>query len=311
MFLPVFLFLIGIVVLLLSANEFVKQSILFSSKLRLSPLIIGTTIVAVGTSIPELVVSLISASKGDIGLGLGNIVGSNIVNILLIMGIAIFLGNIRVGTTKTQKNTLIMVGVTALFILLHFLQEPVISGAILISAFLFFSIMEFYWGVDGRDHEDIVKIRNLAKKYKGVNIWLFVLALLGVIGGGYITVIQAENISALLGLSTTVFGLLATATATSMPELAVTIISQRKGQEKMALGNIIGSNICNLGLIGGLLYFFHGQPDLGIKVWVFLIVSTLLGFLIVTQFSGKRIPKWVGVLLLTTLVGYYGLLIRF
>jgi len=311
MSLPIFLFIAGVIILLFSANEFVKQSILFSSKLRLSPLIIGTTIVAVGTSIPELVVSLISASKGDVGLGLGNIVGSNIVNILLILGLAVIFGKIRVGTTKTQKNTLIMAGVTALFIFLHFLKEPIISGAILISAFLFFSIMEFYWGVDGRHHEDIVKIRNLAKRYKGVNVWLFVLALLGVIGGGFITVVQAENISALLGLSTTVFGLLVTATATSMPELAVTIISQRKGQEKMALGNLIGSNICNLGLIGGLLYLFYGQPDLGIMVWVFLIGSTLLSFLIVTQFSGKVIPRWVGALLLIALIGYFGALIRY
>jgi cation:H+ antiporter len=310
MYLPVLLFILGIVILLVAANEFVTQSSLYSAKLRLSPLIIGTTVVAVGTSFPELVVSSISALKGDAGLALGNIVGSNIINILLVLGIAVLLGKIRVGTTKTQRNTWVMVATTFIFTLFHWMWQPMISGLILLSIFIVFIVMEIDWGIKGRVKEDLVKIKSMFKKPKRANVWLFLFSLLGVVGGGYITVNNAELISAMLGLSTTVFGLTATAITTSLPELIVTIVSERRGEEKIALGNILGSNICNLDLIGGLLFMFPKQINLSSYVWSYFIGSSLITLLIVSQFKGKEIPKWVGVGLLTLLFGYLSLMVK-
>jgi cation:H+ antiporter len=309
MYLPVFLFIFGIVILLVAANEFVTQSSLYSAKFRLSPLIIGTTVVAVGTSFPELVVSLISAFKGDAGLALGNIVGSNIINILLVLGMAVLLGKIRVGTTKTQRNTWIMVATTFVFVLFHWLWQPLVSGLILLSVFIVFIVMEIDWGIKGRVKEDLVKIKSMFKKPIRANIWLFLFSLLGVIGGGYITVNNAELISAMLGLSTTVFGLTATAITTSLPELIVTIVSEKKGEEKIALGNILGSNICNLGLIGGLLFLFPKQTNLYSYVWSYFIGTSLITLLVVSQFKGHVISKWVGVGLLILLFGYLSLMI--
>ena len=310
MFLPIILFIVGVAVLLISANVFVTQSSLFSARLRLSPLIIGTTVVAVGTSFPELVVSLISAFEGDVGLATGNIVGSNIINTLLVLGLGILFGSIRVGTTKTQKNTWVMVLVTAVFILSHLIWQQFVSGLILLSLFIVFIIMEVDWGIRGRIKEDLVKIKSMLHKPKLANGWLFCVSLIGVIVGGFITVNNSELISAMLGLSTTVFGLSITAVTTSLPELIVTIISTNKGQEKIALGNILGSNICNLGLIGGLLLLHPGQTDLSPYVWSFLSGTAVLGLIVVTRFKGKIIPKWIGISFLILLIGYLGLIIR-
>jgi cation:H+ antiporter len=310
MYLHVLLFIIGVVVLLISANEFVTQSSLFSAKFRLSPLIIGTTVVAVGTSFPELVVSTISALKGDTGLALGNVVGSNIINILLVLGLAVLLGKIRVGTTKTQRNTWIMVATTFIFVLFHYLWQPLVSGLILLSVFIVFIIMEIDWGIKGRVKEDLVKIKSMFNKPKRASVWLFLISLFGVIGGGYITVNNAELISAMLGLSTTVFGLTTTAITTSLPELIVTIVSEKKGEEKIALGNILGSNICNLGLIGGLLLMFPKQTNLNSYVWSYFIGTSLITLLVVSQFKGQVIPKWVGIGLLIILFGYLRFMVR-
>lgn len=309
MYLPVLLFILGIVILLVAANEFVTQSSLYSAKLRLSPLIIGTTVVAVGTSFPELVVSFISAIKGDAGLALGNIVGSNIINILLVLGLAVLMGNIRVGTTKTQKNTWIMVATTLVFAFFHLLWQPLVSGLILLSCFIVFIVMEIDWGIKARVKEDLVRIKNMFKKPKRANAGLFFISLLGVIGGGYITVINAELLSAMLGLSTTVFGLTATAITTSLPELVVTLVSEKKGEDKIALGNILGSNICNLGLIGGLTLIFPNQTNLTPIIWFYFIGTSILTLLLVIKFKGNVIPKWVGATLLILLFGYLSLMV--
>jgi cation:H+ antiporter len=308
MLLPGLLFILGVIILLICANEFVKQATLLSARFRLSPLIIGTTVVAVGTSLPELTVSLISVFEGDPGLAWGNIVGSNIMNILLVLGLAVTLGRIRVGTTKTPRNALTMILVTWLFIFFYHNNQPLLAGFTLIGAFVLFMIMEWSWGIEGRLHEDLLRIKQLFKKPEKSSWSLFWLSLLGVAGGGLLTVTNAETISGILKLSTTVFGLSATAIATSLPELLVTIISEEKGQEKLALGNVIGSNICNLGFIGGLLFLFPGKTILPYAIWIFLFGSALINLAVVWFYRGRVIPHKIGLVLLLLLLGYFGLM---
>src|SRR3972149_2353540 len=148
-------FCIGVIVLLLSTHALIKLTERLSSDSRISPLIIGATVVALGTSLPELTVSLIASARHDLGLALGNIIGSNVVNIFMVLPVGILIGKLRIGSTKTQRNALLLLGATVLFIALQILHLPVLfSGLLLITLALLFTIGEYQLGVFGRTHED-------------------------------------------------------------------------------------------------------------------------------------------------------------
>ena len=153
--LSITLFIIGAIVLLVSTQAFIKLAERISVSLRLSPLIIGLTVVSIGTSLPELTVSTIAAIRGDVGLAMGNLIGSNIVNVFLVLGVGILVGKLRVGTTKTQRNIYMMSGIAGLFLLLYLLGLPhIIAGGILLATALMVTFDEYIRGVSGRTHED-------------------------------------------------------------------------------------------------------------------------------------------------------------
>lgn len=157
-------FCLGVIFLLPSTQTFVKLAKKISLALRISPLIIGTTLVALGTSLPELSVSLIAAIKNGAGLALGNIIGSNIVNVLLVLPVGIVIGKLRIGKTKTQRSALLLLGVTAVFILLQLRSFPLLtSGLFLVASALIITILEYQWAVYGRSHEDLARFHNNKK----------------------------------------------------------------------------------------------------------------------------------------------------
>ena len=241
-------FIVGTLVLLFSTEIFIRTAVRISAKLRISPLIIGTTIVAIGTSIPELAVSGIAAANNDPGLAIGNIVGSNIVNITLVLPIGILIGKLRIGTTKTQRNALLLLAVTALFALPNIPAFPILSsGALLLVLALIFTIGEYRLGIIGRDHEDAVRFHSRKNHHPhSVKLALVALSLAGIVLGGYVTVASVESIARLSGYSTTILGLSLTAIATSLPELLATIVSQEEHQAKITIGNVMGSNVYNI-----------------------------------------------------------------
>lgn len=249
---------IGLVILLLSTQKLVELAKNISRTLRISPLIVGITIVAIGTSLPELAVSLVSILKNDVGLAMGNIIGSNIVNILLVFPVGLFIGKLRIGTIKTQRNALFLLGATAIFFITQsFGSFKPVSGLLLISLAVAISIVEYMLGVFGRTHEDIKQFKSV--KYKNLGwggVVSAILLTLGIIGGSVLVVNSIEAISLLTGISTTILGLTLIAVSTSLPELLTTIFSQENHQEKITVGNILGSNIYNLLLIGGIISLF-------------------------------------------------------
>ncbi len=291
---------IGVVVLLLSTQTFVKLAKKISLALRISPLIIGTTLVALGTSLPELSVSLIATAKNDAGLALGNIIGSNIVNVLLVLPVGIVIGKLRIGKTKTQRNAVLLLGVTGVFVLLQLLAfPPLLSGLILITSALVVTMLEYSWAVFGRSHEDSVRFNSHKKERFTLGGFVsLILSLIGIITGGVLLVTSVEGISLITGYSTTVLGLSLTAIVTSLPELLTTIFSQEEGQEKITIGNIIGSNIYNLLFIGGLVTIFSPQMIMPAGNWVWLISTTICFVFILGHYKGKTVPKRVGVFLL-------------
>lgn len=308
MLITLFYFVLGLIILLLSSKLLVDKSQKIAHKLHLSPLIIGITIVAIGTSLPELSVSSIASIKGDYGLSIGNIVGSNITNVLLILSIGILLGKLRIGTTKTPKTTLILFFISLLYVLLHlFSVDHIISGILLISLGIIFTLIEYKWGLEGQNKEDFSLLSKFSKskiEYKNIDLLYLTIAILGITFGGLILVNSTEKLSVLLGYSTTILGLGLTAVVTSLPELLTTVFSQQNKDEKLTMGNILGSNVYNILFIGGLSYLFSNGEYIINFEWFWFIISALLLYALVVIMKGKYIPKVFGLLFLITYVIY-------
>jgi len=301
---PAIFFILGVVILLVSADVFVQAASQASKKLGLSPLVIGITIVALGTSMPELVVSVFAAIKGDGGLAFGNIIGSNAVNILLVFPLGILCSDLRIGTMKTQRNTLILLLVSVVFYLISRMFSAPWIGYLLIGCAILFTIEEYRWGKIGIKHEDKVRFSKLHTKEKTFDIVIKTVgSLLGIGVGGFITVVSTENISLLTGISTTFLGFTITAIGTSLPELFTTLFSARHSEEKITMGNILGSNIYNVLLIGGLTILIASPYPMNTYHWMIFLLSSVLLVGIVVFYRGRIIPKWVGVFLLLLFLG--------
>ena len=297
---------LGIVILLISTKVLIKVSEKLSSSLKISPLFIGITIVALGTSLPELAVSSIASARNDIGLAMGNIVGSNIVNILMVVPVGILLGKLRIGTTKTQRNATILLLVTAIFIASHLIPiRNTLLGIFFISLAILLTIAEYKWAVFGRKHEDLSRMNHLKKeKFTIEKLIMLAISVVGIIAGGYLTVTSTESISIITGYSTTILGLSLTAIATSFPELLTTIFSQEEHQEKLTIGNIIGSNIYNLLFIGGVINLFSPATHIQPANLIILALITILFFLIIKHYGGQKIPRWISIILFLFLGSY-------
>ncbi|MBI2008438.1 sodium:calcium antiporter [Candidatus Amesbacteria bacterium] len=303
---PFLIFGASVVILLFSTRVFVSLSEKISKSLRISPLIVGVTIVALGTSLPELAVSTVAILKHDVGLAFGNIIGSNIVNILLVFPAGILIGKLRVGTTKTQRNAVLVLLITGLFALLHFLQlPPLFSGILLIILSFVITTVEYQWAKYGQNHEDVSKFKKYStKRISRLDYLFLLLSLIGITAGGIFVVTSVEQISVLIGLSTTTLGLSLIAICTSLPELLTTIFSQEEHQEKLTIGNITGSNIYNLLFIGGLITLSSSASEIPLADWLWLIAATIIFSFTLKKYAGAVIPKKIGTVLLVLAVIY-------
>src|SRR3989344_1317291 len=290
-----------------STNLLIHQTQELAYRLKLSKLFVALVVMALGTSLPELTVSSVALVKNDPGLAVGQLIGSNITNITLILGIAILINGFRIGTTKTQKNAWLLLFVTGLFLLLYWLPISVTTiGALLIGVAIGSIILEYILAVRGREHEDHKFVIKFPQHH--IPTWQLLsktgLALMALIISGTILVITVEYLSDTLGISTTVLGLTLAALATSLPELVSTIIAQREHEEKIAMGNILGSNIYNLVFIGGLMTFnLPYNVKLGIEAGI-LALTTMIFFFIIKYWKGSSVPKAVGITLLFTYIIY-------
>ena len=300
-------FLLGIVILLASTQLFVKTAKKISEAFKLSPLIIGITVVAIGTSLPELAFSLMALIKHDIGLAMGNIVGSNIVNILLVFPVGILVAKLRVGSTKTQRSAIFLLLISGLFLTLQVATKisSQIVGFFLISLALVITLVEYFLGASGRSGED----KKMFEKKSRVNITPAILVLpifliAGIIIGSYLAVNAVEGFSLITGISTTVLGLSLTAVVTSLPELMTTIFSQEEHQAKLTVGNILGSNIYNLLLIGGIINLLAGRNGIPPKDWIIFGFVTVFFVLLLKKYSAKNISRRFGLVLLVMFIFY-------
>lgn len=306
------LLVLGFALLIKGADFFVDGASNIARLLRVSPMLIGLTIVAFGTSAPEAMVSIIAALDGRGDVALGNVVGSNIFNITLVVGIAAFLYPLKVQTETIKKE--IPFTLISSIVLLVLMSDVALQGLAANSItrsdglifLLFFSIFMYYVieiALKNRkqEAEDVETPENL--KW-GKNIAFSVLGLIAIILGGQLVVENATEIAFTLGMSETLVGLTIVAIGTSLPELATSITAALKKESEIALGNIVGSNIFNILFVLGASSVitplsFDGKVFIDIYILIVLTVVLLL-----FSRTGFRIGKREGILLVLFYVAY-------
>jgi cation:H+ antiporter len=303
----------GIVCLAVGAEGLVRGASSLARRVGLSPLLIGLTVVAYGTSAPELVVSVQAALEGAPDLALGNVVGSNISNVGLILGITALLYPIRGDAQAVRLDIPIMIGVSAL--LLGLLGDGMIgrlNGVVLVLGAIGYTVIRVWGSWDESTPEVRESFDEAVPDRRG---WGWE-ALLGAGGlallvlGARLLVHGAVTIAETVGLSTAVIGLTVVAVGTSLPELATSVVAALRGHANLALGNVVGSNIVNvLGILGVTACV---QPiDATGLTWV--DGGVMLGMALLTLpflWTGLEFSRWEGGVLLAAYGGYLAFLVR-
>ena len=293
-------FLLGLALLLIGSEGIISKALAISRLTKIPPLIIGATIVALGTSLPEITVSLFSGFEHVPGLALGNIVGSNIANIGLVLGITLIIQSVYVGRTKTQKNMVVtLIASIFLFVLLIVDGISLTEGIMLI--LLGFGVM--IWQIVQGRKADFEELENVNKSHGPIlTTVLFLLSLGSLIIGGKLIVDAGVQIATFFNIPRSLIGATAVAVGTSLPELSISILAAiKKGttnEKKLIIGNILGSNMYNIFFGVGVLALF-GIPifDSLISLYTFALFTIMLAFLIFF-YRGRNIPKYFGYVLL-------------
>ena len=255
MAIQILLILIGFVLLIKGADILVDGSSAIAKKLRISEIVIGLTIVSIGTSMPELFVSTTSALQGASDISVGNVIGSNICNLLLILGLSSLIHPVKFHKqTKLIENPMSII-LTLIFVLMCNINQDIsrIEGIILLVFFIAFLIYTIVIGKKSKDEAILEISLEEAKKISVVkNLVLIILGIAGLKIGGDLVVENAKLVATALNISEKIIGLTIVAIGTSLPELVTSLTAAIKGESDIAIGNIIGSNIFNLLFIIGV-----------------------------------------------------------
>ena len=290
------------------ADRLTDGAVAVAEKMKMPQIVIGLTIVAMGTSMPEFCVSLVSALKGTTDLAVGNIVGSNIFNTLLIVGVSAWVAPMTILKSTVRKD--IPFALFASVILLVMCLDGNISGldaGILFVLFLVFMYVTLK-GAKTKDDDTTAKTDSIEDNKKPMATWLsivwIIVGLACLIGGSNLFVEGATKVAEHIGVSEAVIGLTIVAGGTSLPELATSVVSARKGNSGIAIGNVLGSNVFNiLAILGvtGVITPMHlqGITMLDLSMMVF---STLLVWLF--SFTKYKIARWEGIVLTIVFIGY-------
>ena len=308
MILNVLFILVGIVLVLWGADRLTDGAVAVAEKMKMPQIVIGLTIVAMGTSMPEFCVSLVSALKGTTDLAVGNIVGSNIFNTLLIVGVSAWVSPMTILKSTVRKD--IPFALFASVILLIMCLDGNISrldAGILFVLFLVFMYVTLK-GAKTKDDDTTAKTDSIEDNKKPMATWLsivwIIVGLACLIGGSNLFVEGATKVAEHIGVSEAVIGLTIVAGGTSLPELATSVVSARKGNSGIAIGNVLGSNVFNiLAILGvtGVITPMHLQGITMLDLSM-MVVSTLLVWLF--SFTKYKIARWEGIVLTIVFIGY-------
>jgi cation:H+ antiporter len=279
----------GLVVLTFAADHLVLGSSRLAQRMRISPVVVGVVVIGLGTSAPEFLVSGVAAARGDTGLAVGNIAGSNILNLSLVLGIAALAGPVVVNSRVIRREVPLAVGAVVLFSFLAWAGLSPITGAVLAAAGVGALLLLLRWAGQGRSNEDVaadaveftestatvdvpVTPSKLPAWFEPVRA---ILGLAGVLAGAQLLVANASAIATDLGVPQVIIGFTLVALGTSLPELVTTIQAQRRGESDLVVGNLFGSNLFNSLVGGAVIGFASGSAAPG-RAAVALSITMIL-----------------------------------
>lgn len=307
------LLVVGFVLLIKGADYFVEGASKIADKLGIPQLVIGLTIVAFGTSAPEAAISISSAIKGNTGIAIGNIVGSNIMNILLILGITSCITVLKVAKSTVYYEIPFVIFITTVLVVIGGTQGKLdfISGIILWALFILFFVYLIKMAKSGKS-DGIVEEGEAYDGKKDSMIKLIFITLAGmaaIVIGSNLTVDGATEIAKILGISDRIIGLTIVAFGTSLPELITSVTAGIKGKADIAIGNIVGSNIFNILFVLGTTSLIKSVPystNFVIDGIVAIAAAVLLFLGVVRK---KQLGRMAGIIMLIAYAGYFAYLI--
>ena len=315
----ILLLIVGLGLILAGANFLTDGSAALAQRFRVPEFIIGLTVVAVGTSTPELVVSVLSAIGGQSDVAIGNVVGSNIFNVFVILGVCALIRPVPLTAGNIRRD--IPFGVLVSLLLLALAQDSLLckgaadrigrlDGVAMLA--LYILLMWYTIRKTKRPEATAPTEGSKAPMAAWLTAVMIVGGLAGLVFGGEMFLRSATSIARSLGVSESVIAITLVAGGTSLPELASSLVSLFKGKAEMALGNVIGSNIANILLILGVSATIHPLSMGGITVWDLLMVllSSVVVFLAAFTFKRKAIDRWEGALFVAIYAVYIWYLIR-
>ena len=305
-------FILGFFILIKGADILINGSVSVAKKFKISSIVIGLTIVAFGTSMPELIVNIFASAQGNTEIVIGNILGSNIVNILFILGISAVIYPITANKNTVLKEipfsllAIVVLGIMANDIIIDgqiFSSITRIDGLILISFLIIF--LYYIFGIT-KSVEDIVgKDESKVFSYSKA-VFYIILGIVGLIVGGKWIVDGAVEIAKFFNISESLIGLTIIAIGTSLPELATSAVAAYKKQSDIAIGNIVGSNIFNIFFVLGVSAIIRPLPfndNLNKDIAMTIFASVIL---LLMMFIGKKriIKRWQGIFMIIVYIGY-------
>lgn len=316
----VYIYLIlGLGLILGGASVFTDAASSLAKKFNISDFIIGLTVVAIGTSMPEVVVSLIAAIKGNGAMAIGNVVGSNLFNTLVIVGITVIVSPINLTKGNVRRDIPIGVGASALLLAITLIAHLSgsmkigrLEGLLLLALFVLFIAYTVREGKKSTPEMDInTKATNEpTESIKPRAMWqvvaLIILGLGGLVAGGEFFLGSAIEIARALNISDAVIAITIMSAGTSLPELATCVVAAAKGKGDMALGNVVGSNISNILLVigAGAVATPLSFGDITIADIVFVLATAVLLFVAAFTFKKRQIDRYEGVILVLLYVLY-------
>lgn len=293
---------IGFVMLVKGADWFVDGAAGIAARFGIPQLVIGLTIVAMGTSAPETAVSITAALKGNAGITMGNVLGSNILNVLIILGLTALVRPIAVKNSTVKYEIPFMIGVSVLILCLGWTgcQVEFWEGLVLWAAFIMYLIYLFRMARQGADDEADIPKGSVLRQILGL-----IIGIVLIIWGSDISVDSASQLARIFGMTERFIGLTIVALGTSLPELVTSVMAARKGNADIAVGNIVGSNIFNILFVIGCTVMITPvafAENFRMDGIVAILSSVLLWFFV---FVNKRLDRREGALMLMAYMGYF------
>lgn len=305
----------GLTYLLIAGDLLVRGALSLSRKARIPPMIVGLTIVAFGTSAPELFVAISAALQDLPGIALGNVVGSNIANVLLVLGLPALIHATACNQPSASRDGSLMLGVSVVFVAMcAFGELGRVAGALMLVLLAIYLVLVARSGeleVDELDTK-VDRVLGLPSQKRTIALF-FVVGMVGLQLGASLTIDGVVAVAEQIGIPETVVALTAVALGTSLPELATTVMAAIQRQSDVALGNVIGSNVFNLLAIMGITIFVAPQPIPVPTAILHFDLPVMLGStlaLVAFTWTGRSIGPRAGVVLLTVYVLYVGALLQ-